>query len=99
MEWIQAVAFRFDVELDKNGDNSLNREEILGWIVPSNQDIATEEVSLLYERESKRCTVKDKSFLFFSKLMCEILSGPALDYRVPACSVVSHEQIYSHPAM
>jgi hypothetical protein len=56
MEWIQVVAFRFDVELDKNGDNSLNREEILGWIVPSNQDIATEEVSLLYQRRaSKRC--------------------------------------------
>jgi hypothetical protein len=51
MEWIQFVAFRFDVELDKNGDNSLNREEILGWIVPSNQDIATEEVSLLCLRE------------------------------------------------
>jgi hypothetical protein len=51
MEWIQVVTFRFDVELDKNGDNSLNREEILGWIVPSNQDIATEEVSLPCLRE------------------------------------------------
>jgi hypothetical protein len=38
---------RFDSELDKNGDMSLNREEILGWIVPSNEDIATEEVRQL----------------------------------------------------
>ena len=35
---------RFDNELDKNGDNALNREEILGWIVPSNEEIANEEV-------------------------------------------------------
>jgi len=63
MEWIRVVTFRFDVELDKNGDNSLNREEILGWIVPSNQDIATEEVSLLYQRDSKRCNGQIVPFL------------------------------------
>ena len=35
---------RFDSELDKNGDNSLNREEILAWIIPSNEEIASDEV-------------------------------------------------------
>ena len=37
---------RFDSELDKNGDSSLNTEEILAWIIPSNEEIATDEVSL-----------------------------------------------------
>jgi hypothetical protein len=67
MEWIQVVAFRFDVELDKNGDNSLNREEILGWIVPSNQDIATEEVSLPCLREWNRCNGQVVPVLLISK--------------------------------
>ena len=35
---------RFDSELDKNDDNSLNTEEILAWIIPSNEEIATDEV-------------------------------------------------------
>ena len=35
---------RFDSELDKNGDSSLNTEEILAWIIPSNEEIATDEV-------------------------------------------------------
>ena len=37
---------RFDSELDKNGDSSLNTEEILAWIIPSNEEIATDEVNL-----------------------------------------------------
>ena len=37
---------RFDSELDKNGDASLNTEEILAWIIPSNEEIATDEVNL-----------------------------------------------------
>merc|ERR1712113_624137 len=39
---------RFDTELDKNGDNSLNKEEILEWIIPSNEDVAKEEVDHLF---------------------------------------------------
>lgn len=35
---------RFDTELDKNQDNLLSKEEILAWIIPSNEDIASEEV-------------------------------------------------------
>ena len=38
---------RFDSELDKNGDASLNTEEILAWIIPSNEEIATDEVNNL----------------------------------------------------
>ena len=37
---------RFDSELDKNGDASMNTEEILAWIIPSNEEIATDEVDL-----------------------------------------------------
>lgn len=47
-EWLLTEKDRFDQELDKNGDNSLNREEILAWIVPSNEEIATEEVNHLF---------------------------------------------------
>ena len=36
---------RFDSELDKNGDASMNTEEILAWIIPSNEEIATDEVN------------------------------------------------------
>ena len=39
---------RFDSELDKNGDASLNTEEILAWIIPSNEEIATDEVNLTW---------------------------------------------------
>lgn len=42
------ITSRFDNELDKNGDNILNREEILAWIIPSNEEIATDEVDHLF---------------------------------------------------
>jgi len=47
-EWLIAEKDRFDSELDKNGDNSLNKEEILAWIIPSNEEIATDEVDHLF---------------------------------------------------
>ena len=40
----KSLPSRFDSELDKNGDSSLNTEEILAWIIPSNEEIATDEV-------------------------------------------------------
>ena len=42
--FVYMVMFRFDGDLDKNGDNVLNTEEILAWIIPSNEEIATDEV-------------------------------------------------------
>lgn len=47
-EWLISEKDRFDNELDKNGDNILNREEILAWIIPSNEEIATDEVDHLF---------------------------------------------------
>merc|ERR1712150_445944 len=44
-EWLISEKERFDSELDKNGDSSLNTEEILAWIIPSNEEIATDEVN------------------------------------------------------
>ena len=44
-EWLEEEKDRFDNELDKNGDNVLNQEEIAAWIIPSNEEIATEEVT------------------------------------------------------
>ena len=38
---------RFDSELDKNGDASLDTEEILTWIIPTNEEIATDEVIII----------------------------------------------------
>jgi len=47
-EWLLTEKDRFDSELDENGDNLLSKEEILAWIIPSNEDIATEEVNHLF---------------------------------------------------
>ena len=45
-EWLIEEKDRFDNELDKNTDNVLNQEEIAAWIIPSNEEIANEEVEL-----------------------------------------------------
>ena len=45
-DWLVEEKDRFDNELDKNGDNVLNKEEILAWIIPSNEEIAKEEVNI-----------------------------------------------------
>lgn len=47
-EWLISEKDRFDNELDKNGDSTLNKEEIIAWIIPSNEEIATEEASHLF---------------------------------------------------
>jgi len=52
-EWLLTEKDRFDSELDKNGDNLLSKEEILAWIIPSNEDIADEEVNHLFAGADK----------------------------------------------
>jgi len=47
-EWLITEKDRFDEELDKNGDNVLSKEEIIAWIIPSNEEIATDEVDHLF---------------------------------------------------
>jgi len=47
-EWLITEKDRFDNDLDKNGDNILNKEEIIAWIIPSNEEIANEEVTHLF---------------------------------------------------
>jgi len=47
-EWLIEEKDRFDNELDKNGDNALSKEEIFAWIIPSNEDIAKDEVDHLF---------------------------------------------------
>jgi Ca2+-binding EF-hand superfamily protein len=47
-EWLISEKERFDSELDKNGDSNMNTEEILAWIIPSNEEIATDEVDHLF---------------------------------------------------
>ncbi|XP_031639072.1 reticulocalbin-2 [Contarinia nasturtii] len=46
--WLIAEKERFDSEHDKDGDGLLNENEILSWIVPSNDDVATDEVNHLF---------------------------------------------------
>jgi len=46
-EWLLTEKDRFDQELDKSGDHFLSREEILAWIIPSNEETAEEEVNHL----------------------------------------------------
>jgi len=47
-EWLLTEKDRFDNDLDGNGDHLLNEAEIMAWIVPSNNDIAEEEVNHLF---------------------------------------------------
>ena len=39
---------RFDSDLDKNKDGVLDEEEIISWVIPDNNDIATDEVNHLF---------------------------------------------------
>lgn len=41
-EWLIAEKQRFDSDYDTDGDGSLNRNEILAWIVPSNEYVNVE---------------------------------------------------------
>lgn len=36
-EWLQVEKNKFDHDLDKNGDGKLEGNEILSWVVPSNE--------------------------------------------------------------
>lgn len=47
-EWLITEKEKFDHEFDKDGDGRLNGAEILSWIIPSNDEIAEEEVSHLF---------------------------------------------------
>ena len=35
--WLEAEKETFDHDLDKDSDGLLNRQEILSWVVPSNE--------------------------------------------------------------
>ncbi|XP_034941214.1 reticulocalbin-2 [Chelonus insularis] len=47
-EWLVVEKDKFDHEHDKNGDGKLDSNEILSWLVPSNEEIATDEVDHLF---------------------------------------------------
>uniref|UniRef100_A0A1B6J5R2 Reticulocalbin-3 n=1 Tax=Homalodisca liturata TaxID=320908 RepID=A0A1B6J5R2_9HEMI len=47
-EWLLAEKEKFDSEYDKDKDGILNASEILSWVVPSNEEIAEEEVNHLF---------------------------------------------------
>lgn len=47
-EWLVAEKDKFDYEHDKNGDGRLDSDEILSWLVPSNEEIANDEVDHLF---------------------------------------------------
>lgn len=40
---------RFEMDYDKNGDKKLDREEILNWLLPGNEEIAEQEAEHLIE--------------------------------------------------
>lgn len=48
MEWLHAEKDKFDNEFDQNKDGKLTGNEIIAWVVPSNQEIAEEEVNHLF---------------------------------------------------
>ncbi|KAG8037110.1 hypothetical protein G9C98_004432 [Cotesia typhae] len=47
-EWLLVEKDKFDHEHDKNSDGKLDSTEILAWLVPSNEDLATDEVDHLF---------------------------------------------------
>ncbi|XP_057337670.1 reticulocalbin-2 [Microplitis mediator] len=47
-EWLLVEKDKFDHEHDKNGDGKLDSSEILAWLVPSNEELATDEVDHLF---------------------------------------------------
>ena len=47
-DWIVTEKDRFDRELDKNGDGSLGRAEMIEWLIPSQDSIADDEVKHLF---------------------------------------------------
>lgn len=47
-EWLITEKDRFDNDFDKNGDGYLNGNEILSWILPSNDEVAEDEVAHLF---------------------------------------------------
>ncbi|EAT36886.1 AAEL011076-PA [Aedes aegypti] len=47
-EWLITEKDRFDNDFDKDGDGYLNGNEILSWILPSNDEVAEDEVAHLF---------------------------------------------------
>lgn len=47
-EWLLSEKEKFDKDFDKDHDGFLNHNEILSWIVPSNDQVAAEEVDHLF---------------------------------------------------
>ncbi|XP_055542509.1 reticulocalbin-2 isoform X2 [Wyeomyia smithii] len=47
-EWLITEKDRFDNDYDKDGDGYLNGNEILSWILPSNEEVAEDEVAHLF---------------------------------------------------
>ncbi|XP_043272730.1 reticulocalbin-2 [Venturia canescens] len=47
-EWLIVEKDKFDHEHDKNQDGKLDSSEVLAWLVPSNDDLATDEVDHLF---------------------------------------------------
>ncbi|KAL1124715.1 hypothetical protein AAG570_001338 [Ranatra chinensis] len=48
-EWLVAEKDKFDRDFDKDHDGKLNANEILSWVVPSDDEIAEEEVIHLFD--------------------------------------------------
>ena len=42
------MGYRFDDDLDKDKDGSLNDAEIIAWAIPDNNEVATDEVNHLF---------------------------------------------------
>uniref|UniRef100_A0A1L8DJD2 Reticulocalbin-3 n=2 Tax=Nyssomyia neivai TaxID=330878 RepID=A0A1L8DJD2_9DIPT len=47
-EWLITEKEKFDNEFDKDGNGFLTGNEILAWVVPSNEDVADDEVQHLF---------------------------------------------------
>lgn len=47
-EWLVTEKERFDKDFDQNKDGLLKGPEVLNWIVPSNEDVASDEVDHLF---------------------------------------------------
>ena len=49
-EWVEDEKQQFDGELDTNHDGTLNREEIIRWMIANNSEVADTEIKHLFEK-------------------------------------------------
>lgn len=65
-DWLQVEKDKFDSDLDKDGDGKLSSNEILSWVVPSNEWVATIVVYFFFNSIHREIAEEEVQHLFAS---------------------------------